>query len=186
MVVINNFGCRMSKREPSSIKTESDLQKLLEDTRKLRKVMKPEYNPGPYLIINGMEVANYRSSGFPRFSDVKALLTQCIPKYRPIEIIVDTTLRYLIPTEEQEEYETCLKEGMTIKNVKIPLIEVSDNDALILTLFKHALESNAKILSNLVMVEAYEIIKLRKPKGFVTIKFQVYYKFEKDQVTLFE
>ena len=133
-----------------------------------------------------MEVANFRTSGFPRFSDVKALLAQCIPKYRPIEIIVDTTLRYLIPTDEQEEYETCIKEGMTIKNVKIPLIEVADNDTLILTLLKHALESNAKILSNQDMVEAYEIIKQRKPKGFENKKFQVSYKFEKDQVTLFE
>lgn len=175
----------MSKNE-RNIKTESELQKLIEDTRKLRSVVKPVYNPTALIVINGMEVANYQVSGFPKFNDIKRFLEFCIPKYKPIEVVVDSSLRYLIPEEELEEFEETLKNGIIIKNVRIPFIEVSSNEKLILTLLKHALDNNAKVLSNQNLLESYEIIKQQKLKSLENKKFQAHFTITNDEITIFE
>lgn len=177
----------MSKDTKKVVKTESDLQKLLEDTRKLRKVVKPTYNPTVFAILNGMEIANYRNSGFPTFKDIKLVLEECIHKYKPISIVVDSSLRYLLPEEEVQEYERALEFGIQIKNVLVPIVEVGTYEDAIIKLLKLALENNAKVLSNQDLVESYEIIKQKKiPTAFTGKKFQLSYKITSDEISIFE
>lgn len=177
----------MSKRTRKDVKTESELQKLIEDTRKLRQASKPIYNPTVNLILNGMEIANYRHSGFPTSKDIVNVLQHCIPKYKPISVVVDSSLRYLLADDEVSEFEHALKEGIVVKNIVVPIIEVGTEEDVILTILKLALENNAKILTNQNLVENFELIKQQKfPSGFKDKKFQVFYQIKKSEITIFE
>ena len=177
----------MSKTPKKIVNTETELKKLIEDTRKLRKAEKPAYKPSVYLVLDGMEIANYRKSGFPTFNDIKLVLETCIPKYKPISVVIDSSLQFLIPEEEIAEYEQALKSGIQIKNVLIPIVEVVTAEDVIIKLLKLARENNAKVLSNKNLVETYEIIKQKKiPSSFLGKSFQVSYKINSSEITIFE
>ena len=177
----------MSKNTRKVVNNESELQKLIEDTRKLHHVKTTVYNPTVNLILNGTEIANFQTSGFPSFKDIKIVIEQCIPKYRPISLVVDTSLRFLLPEDEISEYEQVLKGGLQIKSILVSVVEVQSEEDVILTSLKLALEKNAKILANTNLIESYEIIKQQKiPVAFVNKKFQVHYKITSSEITNFE
>lgn len=177
----------MSKNRKKVVKTESELQKLIEDTRKLRKAEKPAYKPSVFLILDGMDIANYRRSGFPTFNDIKLVLEACIPKYKPVAVVIDSSLQYLIPEEEIPVYEEAVNTGIQIKNVLIPIVEVGTYEDAIIKLLKLAIGNNAKILSNKNLVESYEIIKQKKmPSAFSGKKFQVSYSIKSSEISIFE
>lgn len=177
----------MSKKSNRTVKTESDLQKLIEDTRKLRQTPTPVYNPTVFVLINGTEVANHRESGFPKFNDIKRLVEKCITKYKPILIVVDSSLRYLIPETELDDYENALKQGLLVKtNVLVPIEEVGSYEETVLKLLKLALEKNAKIISNEDLAQSYESIKQKPLKKFENKKFLVHYKLTNDEIAIFE
>jgi len=178
----------MSKDTKKVVKTESDLQKLIEDTRKLRKAVKPVYNPNGFVILNGMEIANYRNSGFPTFKDIKLVLEECLHKYKPVSIVVDSSLRYLLPEDEVPDYEQSLQTGIQIRNIIVPIIEVGTYEDAVIKLLKLALDNNAKVLCNQDLVETYEIIKQKKiPNAFKGKKFQLSYEIQKSgEIAIFE
>lgn len=177
----------MSKNTRKDVKTESELQKLIEDTRKLRQASKPIYNPLTNLIVNGMEIANYKHSGFPTSKDIVSVLEHCIPRYRPIFVVIDSSLRYLLPDDEATEFENSLRDGLSVKNIVVPIVEVGTDEDVILTMLKLALENNAKILANQNLVESYEIIKQQKfPSAFKDKKYQVFYQIKSSEITIFE
>lgn len=176
----------MSRKQTKVVKTESELQKLIEDTRKLRKEVKPTYNPISALIFNGMEIANFRISGFPKYEDIKRLVEHSIPRYRPMIIVVDTSLRYLLNEKETIEYEQDLHDGLKVKNTVVPIQEVETYEDIVLTLLKLALKHNAKIVSNEDLRKSYELIKSQKLKNFGDKKFQIHYTITEDELTLFE
>lgn len=174
-------------RNRKTVKTESELQKLIEDTRKLRHVSNTVYNPTVNLILNGSEIANFRSSGFPSFKDIKNVLEQTLTRYKPISIVVDSSLRYLLAEDELSEYEQVLKDGLRIRSVLVQFVEVQSEEDVVLTSLKLALEHNAKVLSNTDLLEGYEAIKQQKiPVAFVNKKFQVHYKLTSSEITIFE
>ena len=177
----------MSNRIRKDVETESELQKLIEDTKKLRQASKPIYNPSVNLILNGMEIANYQHSGFPTSKEIEKVLEHCIPKYKPLAVVVDSSLRYLLSEDESIEFENYIKEGIPVKNKIIPIIEVGTDEDIILTILKFALDNNAKILTNQNLEQSYETIKQQKfPLSFKDKKFQVYYKITSSEITIFE
>ena len=177
----------MAKNTRKVVKSESELQKLIEDTRKLCHAVKPSYNPTAYLILNGMEIANYQRSGFPSFEDIKKVLEKCIPTYKPVSVVTDSSLRYLLSEEETIEYEKALTEGILVKNVRIPIVEVATYEDSIITLLKLAMDNNAKILTNEKILEKYAIIKQQKaPSSFNGKQFQVSYTITSGEITIFE
>lgn len=176
----------MSRKQPKVVKTESELQKLIEDTRKLRKEVKPAYNPTSAVILNGTEIANYETSGFPKYQYIKQIVEKLIPRYRILICVVDTSLRYLLNEKETSEYEQALHEGIRIKNTVVPIQEVGTYEDIVLTLLKLALKHNAKIVSNEDLKQSYELIKSQKLKNFGNKKFQVHYTITEDEITLFE
>ena len=177
----------MSKNTKKVVKTETELKKLIEDTRKLRRAEKPIYKPSVFLILDGLDIANYRKSGFPTFNDVKLVLESCIPKYKPISVVVDSSMRYLIPEEEVTEFEQALNKGIQVKNVIVQIIEVNSFEQVITRLLKLAVDNNAKVLSNQNLIESYETIKQRKiSSSFIGKQFQVSYKITESEITIFE
>lgn len=175
----------MAKRN-KDISSESELKKLIEDTRKLRKTVPQIYNPTINLIVNGTEIANHVQSGFPKFSDIIKVLEQCTPKYRIITVVNDSSLRYLLEKNEVSVYEEAIKDGIKIKTSSIPITEVSSIEDSIKILLKLALENNAKILSNEDLLASYELIKNQKPKNFENKEFLVNYSINNNLISIFD
>jgi len=180
----------MVKRISKRIESESELDKLIKDTRNLRQAIKSIYNPTKFLIINGTEVANYRNSGFPKFGDISNIVTNAINQgYRPLYVIIEESMRYLIEEKELVEYEQALNSGLTHKQLNCKLIESNSIEEHIKQLLKLAYENNAKIMTNENIIETYKSLYL-KPGGkfekFEGKPWQIKYNYEQEQFKIIE
>lgn len=171
------------------LKTETELEKLLADTRKMKREIKRIYNPiDKKVIINGTEIMNFRSSGFPKFNDLVRVLEQLILKgFQPISIVIEDSMKYLLENEEEESaYNDSVKNGLKIKSHTIKIVESSDNLSSIKQMLKIAVSDNLKIVSNENLVASYNSIALQDFEGFENKKWQINYSLKKDEINIYE